>query len=59
MTQHRRQQQEDDTVSDHIISLGAHWNSIQRFLIPDLEDEVGELDEPKRAFVEICERPSA
>ena len=42
-------------MSDQITSLGAHWNSIQRYLIPDLEDEIGQLDEQQRAFVEICE----
>ena len=35
--------------------LGVLWNSIQTWLFPMLEDELGELDEKHREFVAICE----
>lgn len=35
--------------------LGALWNSIQKWLFPLLEDELGELDEKHRLFVAVCE----
>ena len=35
--------------------LGALWNSIQQWLFPALEDELGELDEKRRLFVAVCE----
>jgi hypothetical protein len=34
---------------------GSLWNSIQAWLFPMLEDELGELDEKHREFVAICE----
>jgi len=36
-------------------SLGSLWNSIQSWLFPMLEDELGELDEQHREFVAVCE----
>lgn len=38
-----------------IVSFGRHWNSIQKFLLPYLEDELGELDDKQKSFVKICE----
>jgi len=35
--------------------LGELWNSIQTWLFPVLEDELGELDEKHREFVAVCE----
>ena len=35
--------------------LGTLWNSIQSWLFPMLEDELGELDEQHREFVAVCE----
>ncbi len=35
--------------------LGGQWASIQTWLIPALEDEIGELDEKHRQFVSVCE----
>jgi len=35
--------------------LGRLWNSIQTWLFPMLEDELGELDEKHREFVAVCE----
>ena len=35
--------------------LGSLWNSIQSWLFPMLEDEIGELDEKHRQFVAVCE----
>ena len=35
--------------------LGALWNTIQSWLFPALEDELGELDEKHRLFVAVCE----
>ena len=35
--------------------LGVLWNSIQTWLFPMLEDELGELDEKHREFIAICE----
>jgi len=36
-------------------NLGSLWNSIQTWLFPMLEDELGELDEKHREFVVVCE----
>ena len=36
--------------------IGDLWNSIQSWLFPLLEDELGELDEKHRQFVSVCER---
>jgi hypothetical protein len=36
-------------------ALGGLWNSIQSWLLPMLEDEIGELDEKHRQFVAVCE----
>jgi hypothetical protein len=36
-------------------NLGSLWNSIQAWLFPMLEDELGELDEQHREFVAVCE----
>jgi hypothetical protein len=35
--------------------IGDLWNSIQSWLFPLLEDELGELDEKHRQFVSVCE----
>ena len=35
--------------------LGRHWNTIQAYLIPGIEDDIGELNEEPRKFMEICE----
>lgn len=35
--------------------LGELWNSIQSWLFPALEDEIGELDQTHRQFVAVCE----
>jgi len=35
--------------------LGEIWNSIQSWLFPALEDEIGELDGKHRQFVAVCE----
>ena len=38
-----------------LAELGNLWNSIQAWLFPMLEDELGELDEKHREFVAVCE----
>jgi hypothetical protein len=38
-----------------LAELGSLWNSIQAWLFPMLEDELGELDEKHREFVAVCE----
>ena len=43
------------TNPDRRISLGGLWNSIQSWLFPMLEDEIGELDSKHRQFVSVCE----
>jgi len=35
--------------------IGILWKSIQTWLFPVLEDELGELDEKHRQFVSVCE----
>ena len=35
--------------------IGQLWNSIQSWLLPMLEDEIGALDEKHRQFVAVCE----
>ena len=35
--------------------MGQLWNSIQSWLFPMLEDEIGALDEKHRQFVAVCE----
>lgn len=35
--------------------MGHLWNSIQAWLFPTLEDEIGALDEKHRLFVAVCE----
>ncbi|MCR5751844.1 MAG: hypothetical protein K6G91_07770, partial [Kiritimatiellae bacterium] len=30
--------------------LGRHWNTIQAYLIPGIEDDIGELNEEPRKF---------
>ncbi|MGI6494837.1 MAG: transposase [Kiritimatiellia bacterium] len=39
----------------HRTPIGPLWNSIQSWLFPMLEDEIGELDEKQRLFVAVCE----
>jgi len=43
------------TQTKTIHTLGGLWASIQTWLIPALEDEIGELDEKHRQFVSVCE----
>ena len=38
-----------------LAELGNLWHSIQAWLFPMLEDELGELDEKHREFVAVCE----
>ena len=35
--------------------LGRHWNTIQVYLIPGIEDDIGELSEEMKKFMGICE----
>jgi hypothetical protein len=35
--------------------MGQLWSSIQSWLFPMLEDEIGALDEKHRLFVAVCE----
>ena len=35
--------------------LGRHWNTIQAYHIPGLEDDIGELSEELKKFMGICE----
>ena len=35
--------------------LGRHWNTIQAYLIPGIEDDIGELSEEMKKFLGICE----
>ena len=42
------------TPSGHT-HIGELWNSIQSWLFPILEDEIGALDEKHRQFVAVCE----
>jgi len=39
----------------HTTVVGELWNSIQTWLLPSLEDEIGELDSAHRQFVAVCE----
>ena len=41
--------------TSHKPPLGHLWNSIQSWLFPMLEDEIGALDEKHRQFVAVCE----
>jgi hypothetical protein len=34
--------------------MGQLWSSIQSWLFPLLEDEIGDLDEKHRQFVAVC-----
>ena len=43
------------TTPDGRNALGGLWNSIQTWLLPALEDEIGALDERHRQFVAVCE----
>ena len=38
-----------------LATFGGIWNSVQAWLLPQLEDEVGELDDKHRQFVAVCE----
>ena len=40
---------------DGLRQLGNLWHTIQAWLFPGLEDELGELDEKHREFVAICQ----
>jgi hypothetical protein len=40
---------------DVISGIGGLWNSIQRWLIPSIEDEIGKLDGRQKEFVAVCE----
>jgi hypothetical protein len=35
--------------------MGQLWSSIQSWLFPVLEDEIGALDDKHRQFVAVCE----
>ena len=35
--------------------LGRYWNTIQAYLIPGIEDDIGELSEELKKFMGICE----
>ena len=38
-----------------LATFGGIWNSVQVWLLPQLEDEIGELDDKHRQFVAVCE----
>ena len=38
-----------------LAKLGELWHSVQTWLFPGLEDELGKLDEKHREFVAVCE----
>jgi len=38
-----------------LAALGGLWNTIQAWLFPVLEDELGELDDKHKEFVAVCE----
>jgi len=38
-----------------IYRLGNHWNTIQAYLLPGIEDDIGELSKELKSFVQICE----
>lgn len=38
-----------------LTELGGLWNTIQGWLFPVLEDQLGELDENHREFIAVCE----
>ena len=38
-----------------LAELGALWSTIQTWLFPMLEDELGELDDRHREFIAVCE----
>lgn len=40
---------------DGLATLGNLWQSVQAWLFPVLEDELGKLDEKHREFVAVCE----
>lgn len=40
---------------DGLAKLGELWQSIQAWLFPVLEDELGQLDEKHREFVAVCD----
>ena len=35
--------------------LGRHWDTIQAYLIPGIEDDIGELGEDLKRFMQACE----
>ena len=42
-------------ITQNQAPIGKLWNTIQSWLFPMLEDEIGELDEKHRLFVAVCE----
>ena len=38
-----------------LAELGNLWHSIQAWLFPMLEDELGEFDDRHREFIAVCE----
>ena len=38
-----------------LAELGGLWSTIQIWLFPMLEDELGELDDRHREFIAVCE----
>jgi hypothetical protein len=41
-----------------LTELGTLWHSIQAWLFPFWEDELGELDDQHQEFVAVCEIPT-
>ena len=44
-----------DRIDAPLYRLGRHWNTIQAYLLPGIEDDIGELSEELKRFVDICE----
>ena len=42
-------------MEELMVALSGLWNTIQCWLFPELEEELGELSEKQREFVRICE----
>ncbi len=44
-----------DPEASPMYRLGRHWNTIQAYLIPGIEDDIGELGEDLKRFAQTCE----
>ncbi|MBR3222581.1 MAG: transposase [Kiritimatiellae bacterium] len=44
-----------DPEDSPMYRLGRHWNTIQAYLIPGIEDDIGELGEDLKRFTQTCE----